>query len=220
MAPYRFRRAARLALLGPVVVTLVTSSVAPPARGQAIRRVSIDSNGVEGNGQSGSDFPALSADGRHVAFCSETTDFVPNDNNLQVDTFLVDRDAQSAGWTNYGAGFAGTNGVPGLSARADPVLGTKLTLDVENSRGAATPATLFLGSSRASIPTAKGGTLLVDAFLFLPLALPPVDLPVSGSLPDDPTLVGLTIDLQVVEADPGAAFGLSFTAGLELKLGY
>jgi Tol biopolymer transport system component len=163
---------------------------------------------------------AISPDGRHVVFCSETTDFVPNDTNLALDTFLVDRDAQLAAWTNYGAGFAGTNGVPSLTARADPVLGTSLTLDVENSLGAATPATLFLGFGRASIPTAKGGTLLVDAFLFVPLALPAVDLPLSGSLPNDPTLVGLEVDLQAVEADPGAALGLSFTAGLELTLGY
>jgi Tol biopolymer transport system component len=174
--------------------------------------------GPTGNANSG--LLAITPDGRHVAFCSESTDLVANDNNLEVDTFLVDRDAELAAWSNYGAGYAGTHGVPNLTARADPVLGTSLTLDVENSSGAPAAATLLLGLHRASIPTGKGGTLLVDAFLFLPVALPAVDLPLGGSLPDDPTLVGAIVDLQAVEADPGAAYRLSFTPGLELTLGY
>ena len=40
-----------------------------------------------------------------------------------------------------------------------------------------------------------------------------------GVLPTDPSFVGVAVDLQVVEADPGAVKGVSFTQGLELVLG-
>jgi hypothetical protein len=39
------------------------------------------------------------------------------------------------------------------------------------------------------------------------------------SIPNDFALLGVTVDLQALEADPGAAKGVSFTAGLELTLG-
>ena len=41
----------------------------------------------------------------------------------------------------------------------------------------------------------------------------------TGDIPDDPALCGVTIDLQAIEGDPGAAKGVSFTPGLELVLG-
>jgi Tol biopolymer transport system component len=55
----------------------------------AIERVSVDSNGVEGN--SSSLFPALSADGRFVAFYSFASNLVPGDTNHFCDTFVHDR---------------------------------------------------------------------------------------------------------------------------------
>jgi hypothetical protein len=39
-------------------------------------------------------------------------------------------------------------------------------------------------------------------------------------VPNDPALAMVPIDLQALEADPGAAKGVSFSAGLELVLGY
>ena len=41
-----------------------------------------------------------------------------------------------------------------------------------------------------------------------------------GTLPSDPAFAGLAVDLQVIEGDPGAPLGVSFTPGLELVLGY
>jgi hypothetical protein len=38
--------------------------------------------------------------------------------------------------------------------------------------------------------------------------------------PNDPALLGVASDLQAIEADPGATRGVSFTAGLELVIGY
>jgi uncharacterized repeat protein (TIGR03803 family) len=125
-----------------------------------------------------------------------------------------------ASWTNYGSGLAGKLGVPGFVANSNPLLGKKLSLTVDNSRGVATGATLFIGLSRASIPV-KGGTLLVGSTLLLDtFVMPAPSLTIDGDLPSDPALAGFVLDLQVIEADPAAAKGLSFTPGLELVLGW
>ena len=62
----------------------------------AIERVSVASDGGEGNGRSGdlggaTAGPAISADGRFVAFASSANNLVPNDRNLTADTFVRDR---------------------------------------------------------------------------------------------------------------------------------
>jgi hypothetical protein len=55
------------------------------------RRVSVRSNGVEGNGDSGRYALAISADGQVVAFDSEATNLVGGDTNGYADTFVHDR---------------------------------------------------------------------------------------------------------------------------------
>jgi Tol biopolymer transport system component len=55
-------------------------------------RASVDSSGVQGNNSS--DAPSISADGRYVAFLSESTNLVPGDTNGYQDIFV--RDLQSA----------------------------------------------------------------------------------------------------------------------------
>jgi Tol biopolymer transport system component len=52
-------------------------------------RVSIDSSGAQGNGAS--ERPAISADGRCVAFDSSATNLVPGDTNARNDVFVHDR---------------------------------------------------------------------------------------------------------------------------------
>jgi Tol biopolymer transport system component len=58
-------------------------------------RVSLGPNGIQGNGDSGGIYtPALSTDGRFVAFDSEASNLVPGDTNNWQDVFvrtLVDR---------------------------------------------------------------------------------------------------------------------------------
>ncbi|NQU50715.1 MAG: PD40 domain-containing protein [Planctomycetes bacterium] len=56
---------------------------------QTMERVSVRANGVEGN--LGSSFPCISADGRFVAFHSVANNLVTDDSNNQVDIFLHDR---------------------------------------------------------------------------------------------------------------------------------
>jgi Tol biopolymer transport system component len=51
-------------------------------------RVSVDPNGIEGNGPSYA--PILSGDGRYLAFTSEATNLVPNDTNGAPDVFVRD----------------------------------------------------------------------------------------------------------------------------------
>ena len=54
-------------------------------------RVSVRPNGAQGNGPSA--VPAISADGRFVAFYSDATNLVPSDTNDQGDVFVHDRKA-------------------------------------------------------------------------------------------------------------------------------
>jgi hypothetical protein len=52
-------------------------------------RVSVDSNGIQGNGESR--FPSISADGRYVAFQSAASNLVAGDTNGSIDIFIRDR---------------------------------------------------------------------------------------------------------------------------------
>jgi archaellum component FlaF (FlaF/FlaG flagellin family) len=52
-------------------------------------RVSVASDGTEGNGRSWA--PSISADGRYVAFYSEASNLVPGDTNGRADVFVHDR---------------------------------------------------------------------------------------------------------------------------------
>src|SRR4051794_5328017 len=53
------------------------------------KRISVGPNGVQGNGESA--FPAISADGRFVAFWSSASNLVPGDTNGAGDIFVRDR---------------------------------------------------------------------------------------------------------------------------------
>jgi hypothetical protein len=185
------------------------------ATGETIR-LSVDSSGVEGNGLS--QLPCISGDGRLVAFSSVATNLVAGDTNGVSDVFL--RDSCDAGWSNYGAGWPGTLGVPSLTASAPPVFGTTITILLTDSTGVGTSGLMMIGLSRANVPTGKGGTILVAPLFVLGVPVPAGGLPLSGTLPPyDPNLCGVAIDLQAIELDAGASKGLSFTQGLELILG-
>jgi Tol biopolymer transport system component len=80
-------------------------------------RVSLDSNGNQGNGVSS--FPSISADGRYVAFSSGATNLVPGDTNGKTDVFV--RDLQTGTTTRVSVdsnGNQGNNGsqTPSMSA--------------------------------------------------------------------------------------------------------
>jgi Tol biopolymer transport system component len=66
--------------------------LAGTAVGQVTSRVSVDSSGIQGNGNSGNlDTISISADGRYVAFESFASNLVPGDTNAHCDIFVRDR---------------------------------------------------------------------------------------------------------------------------------
>jgi hypothetical protein len=125
-----------------------------------------------------------------------------------------------ASWKLYGAGWPGTRGIPSLTTRGDPVLGSSLTLDLGDARGAPTQALLLIGTSDANTITPAGGTLLVTASYVIPIFLSQKSTPLTGTLPIDDNLCGTSLYVQALEVDPGASQGISFSAGLRLILGH
>jgi hypothetical protein len=120
----------------------------------------------------------------------------------------------------YGAGFAGTLGVPALSLTGVPALGAGVTFAATNSLGAPTSGLLVVGSASASIPLRFGATLLVDPLSFELIAVPAAGWSDVDSIPSDPALAFADFFLQVLELDSGAAGGVSLTNGLQLTIGY
>src|SRR5688572_15732596 len=80
-------------------------------------RVSVDSTGVEGDGDSF--WPSLSSDGRFVAFESLATNLVAGDGNGVADLFVHDRDPDSNGTFDEGNGITIRVSVTNAGAEAD-----------------------------------------------------------------------------------------------------
>jgi hypothetical protein len=162
---------------------------------------------------------AISSDGATVAFSSGDPNLVPHDWNGTGDVFVNERCTIDAAWSNYGAGFPGTHGVPAFTARDLPVVGTTVTLDLANSSGAWSVGLLFVGVEPTTLHSSLGGDLLVIPLTTLVVGLPPTGTAFSGELALDGGWCGTTVDLQALELDAGAAKGVAFTQGLELDPG-
>ena len=181
------------------------------------QRVSVDSSGAEADSFSGG--PSLTADGSLVAFYSAASNLVANDANGASDDFVHQLCWTAAAWSNYGAGFPGTNGIPSLTSQQNPAFGASVTINVSNSYGKPTGGLLFAGFQRTSLHSGFGGDLLVVPALTLFITFSYGGDTFAGTIPNDYQLCGVAVDLQVIEADPGAAKGVSFTPGLELVVG-
>ncbi len=81
---------------------------------EEISRLSVGPNGVQANDRSGDSSgtarPAISADGRFVAFHSTANNLTPNDNNARVDIFLRDRETATTTLISMGADGTAANG--------------------------------------------------------------------------------------------------------------
>jgi hypothetical protein len=163
-------------------------------------------------------YSALSFDGRSVVFSSSAADLVAGDTNGYTDVFVDDRSAYAT-WNSYGDGHAGTLGIPSLAPGRRPVLGSRFTVEVENSSSIYTIGAVFIGFEQTAIPSSWGGDLLLVPVITQLVGLSPWGASLFGDLPDDASLIGFPIDLQAMELDAGAEKGMSFTPGLELVLG-
>lgn len=90
-----------------------------------------------GNGTFASNHPAISADGRHVAFTSSSSDLVPTDNNGTSDVFVRDLEmgvtklvsvnlagADSGNGLSYDSGISADGRFIAFSSRANNLVGT------------------------------------------------------------------------------------------------
>ncbi len=139
--------------------------------------------------------------------------------NTKGKAFVLTTAPCVASWSNYGAGLAGTLGVPGLSLSAAPKLGTSVDLQLGNSRGATTPAVIVLGPAPAFLPTGWGGALLVAPSFSFALSVPAAGVALPASIANVSALCGHAAFLQAFESDSGAAHGVAETRGLEVHLG-
>jgi Tol biopolymer transport system component len=103
-------------LLTSLTLTLAGAAAAQPPGGTTTR-VSVASNGTQGNQPSTS--PAISGDGRYVAFDSSATNLVPNDTNATSDVFVHDR--QTGQTTRVSVASDGTQTNPWSMSR-DPAI--------------------------------------------------------------------------------------------------
>lgn len=139
------------------------------------------------------------------------------DNGLRGAAYWFDA---GAAVHSYGDGWPGTTGVPSLtSPTGAPLLGSVVEIDIGNSAGVDTIGLFVLGFADAEIPTAADGTLLLLPSLLVPLTLPASGSTLRATIPADKALDGTSVFLQVLESDPGATRGVSFTRGLRLDLG-
>lgn len=130
-------------------------------------------------------------------------------------------DLMFASSSNYGSGKPGSLGVPSLIASAPPVLGGIVGIQLANALPGASPL-LFVGVAPTNLAF-DGGFLLVSPLFTITLPpLPPSgDLTLLAPLPADPALCELSLYLQSMFVDAGAA-GAAKTAqtpGLQLNLG-
>src|SRR5947209_5741595 len=87
------------------------------AQNPSTKRVSVDSHGAQGNG--GSNDPAISADGRFVAFGSVASNLVAGDTNAVSDVFVRDRKTgktRRVSVDSHGAQGNGATFLPAISA--------------------------------------------------------------------------------------------------------
>ncbi|MFT7463987.1 MAG: hypothetical protein ACI9EF_002336 [Pseudohongiellaceae bacterium] len=121
--------------------------------------------------------------------------------------------------SNYGAGLAGTNGVPTLTLSDKPFLGANTALEMGNSAGAPVLCGIFLGLSQASLDFKGGELLLLPALdpILLPLPSSGLDLPFA--VPSDAILDGVQLFAQVAIQDTGAVNGISLSRGLAMTFG-
>jgi Tol biopolymer transport system component len=110
------QRVAGVPIFGSAAAIALGAAMPAQAHGTT-ERVSVGLGGAQSNGFSES--PAISADGRFVAFSSRATNLVPDDTNARADVFVHDRRTGSTRRVSLGPGHVQADGeslAPALSA--------------------------------------------------------------------------------------------------------
>lgn len=166
-------------------VVAFVMALCSPVRAQSTARISISSAGVQGNDYS--ELPAVSADGRYVAFHSLASTLVPGDTNDTLDVFVHDRETgttervsvasdgtQGNGLSRYAAisadgryvafGSDATNLVPGdTNAASDVFVRDRLAGTTERVSLSAVGTQGNMGSTRPSM-SADGRYVAFESF--------------------------------------------------------
>ena len=164
---------------------------------------------------------SISGDGRYAVFISKSDQIVEGDEAGFLDVFVHDltNPGPQASWSNYGAGWPGTLGEPAFTASADPEFGATIDLLAANSWGPFNVGFVLLGFAEDALVTSLGGTILVDFDFLTPVIVPPTGWRESVTIPYDTALCEVEAFLQILEIDPGATRGVSFSPGLKLTIG-
>ena len=188
------------------------------------RTLSMTTRQSDDPGGDSGDAPSMNArmsiDGLQVVFVSQATNLIGGHPTSGKCAFLVTRTPRAGSASEYGTGFPGSLGVPSLALSVPPVLNTPDDLLLGNSFGGWTPALLVIGLQSAQLPTSLGGDLLVLPHWTVFVAVPPGGLDSAMVVPPEERLASLSVYVQALELDPGAAKGVSFSAGLEVRAGF
>ena len=164
--------------------------------------VSVDSAGNQGNNASPSlvsdiEEPAMSADGRYVAFSSQATNLVPGDTNDTLDVFVRDRATTAVNSTSEEAPAGGTVATNSTTSAADPV-GTALT----------TPnaGTVTIDEGSTTTPDPSGYSLLGDE----------VQISAPSATPASPLVIQFLLDPSILPAGTDAATVQVFRNGVAI----
>ena len=76
-----------------------------------------------------------------------------------------------------------------------------------------------IGFKAAAFPTTLGGTVHVKKFITIPVMIPEKGLDLVGVVPIDMAFCGVSFYHQIYIADPFASDGISFSRGVQLKIG-
>ena len=139
-----------------------------------------------------------------------------NENN---NTISVSPCTAVANWTNYGEGWPGTLGVPGLRISAIPHIGAKVDILVDSSSRSTTIGYMYFGVDRDSKPSTLGGTVLVDPLIGFYIGVDPGTTVFQRGIPCIQEWCGCTFYFQVLIYDTGATKDAAFSKGLEIVVG-
>jgi Tol biopolymer transport system component len=162
----------------------------------------------------------MTSDGRHVVFVSDATNLIDGHTTQGRCAYLRTRPDRTATSSGYGSGLAGTLGVPSFDLVAPPVLNQPYDVVLGNSLGKWTLALFLIGTQSQDVPSGLGGDLLVVPQWTQLFVVGPAGFDLVGTVPPEERLTTLSCFLQALELDAGAPKGVSFTAGLELDVGF